>query len=72
LALEAIEAGKWDVACRHILDYYDRTYDNDISTRKSVVVDVSGFSATEAANVLIDQGHVIPFSWGDRNEITAT
>ena len=73
LALEAIEAGNWDVACRHILDYYDRTYDKDISTRTTVVdVDVSGLSAAEAANVLIDQGLVIPSSWGDRNETTAT
>lgn len=73
LALEAIEAGNWDVACRHILDYYDRTYDKDISTRTSViVVDVSGLSAAEAANVLIDQGLVIPSSWGGRNETTAT
>lgn len=33
-ALAAIGAGDWSSACRHMLDYYDRCYDHDLSSRE--------------------------------------
>ena len=58
-ALEAIEQEDWAGACRATLDYYDRCYDHELArSPKRDAIDLSGLSAGEAAQTLIDRGIV--------------
>ena len=58
-ALEAIGREDWASACRATLDYYDRCYDHELArSPKRNNIDLSGLSAAEAAQTLIDQGFV--------------
>ena len=58
-ALEAIAREDWASACRATLDYYDRCYDHELArSPKRDAIDLSGLSAGEAAQTLIDRGIV--------------
>ncbi len=58
-ALEAIAREDWASACRATLDYYDRCYDHELSrSPKRDAIDLSGLSADEASQNLIEQGFV--------------
>ena len=55
-ALDAIERKDWASACRATLDYYDRCYDHELErSPKRDAIDVSGLSAAEAAQHLIER-----------------
>ena len=58
-ALEAIAREDWAGARRATLDYYDRCYDQELarSPRRNAI-DLSGLSADQAADTLIDRGFV--------------
>ena len=58
-ALEAIARKDWAGACRATLDYYDRCYDHELArSPRRDVIDLSGLSADQAAQNLIDRGFV--------------
>ena len=58
-ALEAIAREDWATACRATLDYYDRCYDHELArSPKRDTIDLSGLSADQAAETLIDGGFV--------------
>ena len=58
-ALEAIKREDWASACRATLDYYDRCYDHELArSAKRDAIDLSGLSAEEGAQTLIEQGFV--------------
>ncbi len=58
-ALEAIAREDWASACRATLDYYDRCYDHELArSPKRDNIDLSGLSAAEAAQTLIERGFV--------------
>ena len=63
-ALEAIAAQDWAAACRQMLDYYDRCYDNELSRRNSPVLasfDLTGLDADAAAAALLQ-----PAAWREQ------
>ena len=58
-ALEAIAREDWATACRATLDYYDRCYDHELArSPRRDTIDLSGLSADQAAETLIDGGFV--------------
>lgn len=59
VALAAIAAGDWPLACRQMLDYYDRCYDHDLGRhggRESVALE--GLHGAQAAELLLERGLV--------------
>ncbi len=60
LALEAIAAGRWAVACEQMLDYYDRCYDHDLSSHAVDAVDLGDLEPAAAAERLLAGGRVRP------------
>ena len=57
--LEAIAREDWASACRATLDYYDRCYDHELArTPRREAIDLSGLSADEAAEKLINRGFI--------------
>lgn len=59
-AVEAIRLGQMELACRQMLDYYDRCYDKDTAAHRATVVDLGGRSADEGAEHLLKSGWVAP------------
>ncbi|MFM9046558.1 MAG: tRNA 2-selenouridine(34) synthase MnmH [Cyanobium sp.] len=59
-AVNAIRQGQMEEACRQMLDYYDRCYDNDTAAHRSTAVDLGERSAEEGAELLLREGLVIP------------
>ncbi len=58
-ALEAIAREDWANACRATLDYYDRCYDHELErSPKRNNIDLSGLSAAEATQTLIERRFV--------------
>ncbi|AII49597.1 tRNA 2-selenouridine synthase [Synechococcus sp. KORDI-52] len=58
-ALEAIARDDWARACNATLDYYDRCYDHELArSPKRDSIDISGLTAIEAAQTLIERGFV--------------
>ena len=56
-ALQAIEREDWASACRATLDYYDRCYDRELARAPGrTSIDLSGQSAAEAAESLLQRG----------------
>ena len=55
-ALDAIKCADWATACLAMLDYYDRCYAHELSrSPKRQIVDISGLSANDAAEMLIER-----------------
>jgi tRNA 2-selenouridine synthase len=57
-ALEAIASQEWATACRQMLDYYDRCYDNELSRRAKPLLasfDLGGLDPDAAAAELLQQ-----------------
>jgi tRNA 2-selenouridine synthase len=61
-AVEAIHLGQMEEACRHMLDYYDRCYDNDTAAHRATAADLGGLSADEGAELLLKEGFIKPAS----------
>ncbi|MFI0401630.1 MAG: tRNA 2-selenouridine(34) synthase MnmH [Cyanobium sp.] len=59
-AVEAIRQGHMGDACRQMLDYYDRCYDNDTAAHRATRVDLGERSAEEGAELLLQEGLVKP------------
>jgi tRNA 2-selenouridine synthase len=59
-AVEAIHLGQMEAACRQMLDYYDRCYDNDTAAHRATPVDLGRCSADEGAERLLREGLVNP------------
>ena len=58
-ALKAIEQRGWSQACRAMLDYYDRCYDHELQRSAGrISIDLSGQDPDQAADKLIQLGHV--------------
>ena len=58
-ALDAIAREDWAGACRATLDYYDRCYDHELErSPKRNTIDLTGQSAAEAAQTLIQRGFI--------------
>lgn len=63
-ALAAIESCDWSGACLQMLDYYDRSYDRELSRRDSPVLacfDLAGVELTAAAAELMKHSRSRPF-----------
>lgn len=60
MAVEAIRQGQMELACRQMLDYYDRCYDNDTAAHRATAVDLGERSADEGAEHLLNNGWVAP------------
>jgi tRNA 2-selenouridine synthase len=59
-AVEAIHHGQMEEACRQMLDYYDRCYDNDTAAHRAMPVDLGDLSAEEGAELLLRERLVNP------------
>ena len=59
-ALEAIEARDWAGACRQMLDYYDRCYDNELKEHAVTSAELGRLSAEAGARWLLEQGLIQP------------
>jgi tRNA 2-selenouridine synthase len=59
-ALEAIEARDWAGACRQMLDYYDRCYDNELKEHAVKSAELGTLSAEAGARRLLEQGLIQP------------
>lgn len=58
-ALEAIKDQRWHDACSAMLDYYDRCYDHELKRSAGrISIDLSGQDPDQAADKLIQLGHV--------------
>ena len=61
-ALEAIDSKNWSEACEAMLDYYDCCYDRELARSPArASVNLEGLNSRQAARLLLDQGHVIPW-----------
>lgn len=58
VAVEAIRLGDMELACRQMLDYYDRCYDRDTAAHRATAVDLGERSADEGAEHLLNTGWV--------------
>ena len=61
-AVEAIHLGQMEEACRQMLDYYDRCYDNDTAAHRATAADLGDLSAEEGAELLLKEGLIKPAS----------
>ena len=52
-AVEAIRLGEMELACRQMLDYYDRCYDRDTAAHRATEVDLGERSPAEGAEHLL-------------------
>ncbi len=60
IAVEAIRLGQMELACRQMLDYYDRCYDKDTAAHRATAVDLGERSAAEGSEHLLKEGWVAP------------
>ena len=60
IAIEAIRKKDWEIACKEILDYYDRCYEHQLKkiTHKKTI-DLSGMNNEDAARKLIKEGLIV-------------
>lgn len=65
-AVEAIRLGQMELACRQMLDYYDRCYDKDTAAHRTTAADLEERSAAEGADHLIRTGLVAPADGGSQ------
>ncbi|MGA1303203.1 MAG: tRNA 2-selenouridine(34) synthase MnmH [Cyanobium sp.] len=64
-AVEAIRLGQMELACRQMLDYYDRCYDNDTAAHRASAVDLGECSPAEGAEHLLRNGLVATLEGAD-------
>jgi tRNA 2-selenouridine synthase len=57
-AVEAIQRGEMETACRQMLDYYDRCYDSDTAAHGGQAVDLGDLDAEASAKLLLREGLV--------------
>ena len=62
-ALEAIKRSDWHEACRAMLDYYDRCYDQELARApERHSVDLAGEDSYSAARRLVEEGLMTPIA----------